>query len=62
MALNLRVCPGSFCGLAELSDHEADGGPVEEGQGLSAVAFPVLGEAAAAVQPSEGSLDDPAFG
>ena len=35
---------------------------MEEGQGLSAVAFPVLGEAAATVQPSEGPLDDPAFG
>ena len=35
---------------------------MEEGQGLSAFAFPILCEASAAVQPREGSLDDPAFG
>ena len=35
---------------------------MEEDQSLSAVAFPVLGEASATVQPGERSLDDPALG
>ncbi len=35
---------------------------MEEGQGFSAVAFPILGEPAAAVHPGEGSLYDPSFG
>ena len=59
---DLRVCPRSFCFSAKLSQHEADRGPSQERQRFPVKAFPILGQPAAAVEPADGSLDDPAFG
>ena len=33
---------------------------MQEGKGVAGDVFPVLGEAAAAVEPGQGALDDPA--
>src|SRR3954468_21781275 len=57
----LRVCPGSFCCVRELSEHQANGSQVQEGESLAAAALPVLGQPTAAVQPSYGAFDDPAL-
>jgi hypothetical protein len=58
----LRVHPGSYRGLTELSEHQSDGGPTQESKTVSVQAFPVFGQAATPVEPSDGSLDDPALG
>ena len=55
----LRVCPESLRGLAEAPQHEADGGETKECQRLAVEVLPVLGEATAAIEPSEGSFHDP---
>src|ERR1700751_2467044 len=60
--ITLRVHPGSWCGLTKPSEHHSDGGPAQESEAVSVQAFPILGKTAAAVEPSDGSLDDPAFG
>ena len=59
---SVRVHPGSYRGLTELSEHQSDGGPTQERKTVSVQAFPVFGQAATPVEPSYGSLDDPAFG
>lgn len=56
----LRVYPGSWGFLTELSDHQADGRTAQEGEAVLVQALPILGEAAASVQPADGALDDPA--
>ena len=58
----LRVCPRTSHGIAELSQHEADGCQAQESEPLAVEAFPILGEAAAAVEPADGAFHDPAFG
>src|SRR3982751_5550002 len=55
----LRVCPGSFCCVRELSKHKANGSQVQEGESLAAEALPVFGQPTAAVQPSYGAVDNP---
>src|ERR1017187_6912308 len=57
----LRVCPETSRGITEFSEHQADGGEAEEGEGVAVEVFPVLGEAAAAAQPTYGSFDNPSF-
>ena len=57
----LRVHPGSFGLLTELSQHEPDGGEAQEREGFSVQALPVLGETAAPVEPGDGPLDNPAL-
>src|SRR4051812_34069265 len=57
----MRVHPGSCCCLAEPSQHGADGGPAQECEAGAVQALPVFGEAAAAVEPRDGPLDDPAL-
>ena len=47
--------------LAEFSEHEADRSETEECKRSLVQVFPVLGQSAAAVKPSEGSLDNPAL-
>jgi len=47
--------------ITELSQHEADRGEFEEGEGISVEVLPVLGQPAASVQPGDGAFDDPAF-
>src|SRR6266436_7856954 len=59
--LALRVCPDTSGRIAEFSEHEADCGETQERQGLSVEALPILGQAAAAVEPRNGALNDPAF-
>ena len=58
----LRVCPKSFRFPAKLSEHDADGRPAKERQGVAVQTLPILGQPPAPVQPADGSLDDPAFG
>src|SRR3954454_8789085 len=57
----LRVCPGTSCGIAEPSQHEADRGKAEEGERLAGEVLPILGQSTAAVQPSYGAFDKPAL-
>jgi hypothetical protein len=57
--LALRVCPGNSGGITKLSEHEADRGEAQESECLAVEVLPVLGQPSTAVQPSNGSLDDP---
>jgi hypothetical protein len=47
--------------LTELSDHQSHGGPAQECETVAVETFSVLGETAAAVEPSDAPLDDPAL-
>lgn len=47
--------------LAELSKHQADRCQAQESQGRSVEVLPILREAAAAIEPGDGPLDDPAL-
>src|SRR5262245_48658541 len=58
----LRVCPETSGGIAKFSEHEADRGEAQECERFAIEVLPILGESAAAVEPREGALDDPAFG
>src|SRR5262245_28402846 len=58
----LRVCPETSGGIAKFSEHEADRGEAQECERFAIKVLPILGESAAAVEPREGALDDPAFG
>ena len=58
----LRVRLKTSSRIAELSQHEADGGEFQEGKTAAVEIFPVLGETAAAVEPSNRTLDDPTLG
>jgi hypothetical protein len=58
----LRVCPETSGWIAELSQHEADGGEAQEGERRTIEVLPVLGEPSAAVEPGERALDNPALG
>src|SRR6185437_299583 len=42
--------------------HTADRGEAEESERVVVAVFPVLGKAAASVEPGDGPLNDPAFG
>ena len=48
--------------MTKLSEHEPDGGKAQEGARLAIEICEVFGESAPASGPSDGSLDDPAFG
>ena len=48
--------------ITKLSQHEADGGEFQEGKTAAVEIFPVLGETAAAIEPSNRALDDPTLG
>src|SRR5208282_682972 len=58
----LRVCPERSCWIAEFSEHEADRGEAQEGESLAVEVLPIFGEPAAAIEPCDGALDDPALG
>jgi hypothetical protein len=60
--IDLRVRLKTSSRIAELSQHEADGGEFQEGKTAAIEIFPVLGETAAAVEPSDRTLDDPTLG
>src|ERR1035437_10167079 len=55
----LRVRPISSSRVTKLSQHEADRGEFQEREGIAVEIFPILGEAAATVEPRNGALDDP---
>ncbi len=55
----LRVRPNSSLTITELSQHEANGGELQESQCVSRPIFPVLGQATASVEPGESALDHP---
>ena len=57
---SLRVCPETSSGIAEFSQHEANGGETQECEPLAIEVLPILGEPAAAVEPGNRALDDPA--
>ena len=48
--------------FAPICFYEADGGEFQEGETAAVEIFPVLGETAAAVEPSDRTLDDPTLG
>src|SRR5215218_9835778 len=58
---NLRVHPGSFAGLTELSQHEADGREAQECERLAVQAFPIFSQSTASVEPCDGSFNNPAL-
>src|SRR4051812_969872 len=58
---NLRVYPGSFCYVRELSEHTANGSQVQEGESFAAEALRVFGQPTAVVQQSYGAFDNPAL-
>ena len=58
----MRVCPETSSGITKPSEHEAERGEAQERQRFSIEVLPILGEPAASIEPSEGALDDPAFG
>src|SRR3990172_1432256 len=49
--LHLRVRLKTSARITKLSQHEADGGEFQEREGVAVEIFPVLGEAAATVEP-----------
>src|SRR4051812_46723854 len=55
----VRVHPGSFAGLTELSQHEADGREAQECERLEVQAFPILSQSTASVEPRDGPFDNP---
>jgi hypothetical protein len=55
----LRVRLETSSRIAELSQHEADGGELQEGEPATVEIFPVLGETAATVEPRNGAFDNP---
>src|SRR3954469_18345289 len=57
----LRVHPGSFAGLTELLQHEADGREAQECERLAVQAFPILSQSTASVEPCDGPFDNPAL-
>jgi len=58
----LRVRLKTFSRITELSQHDADGGEFQECEGVAIEIFPVLGEAAATVEPRNRAFDDPTLG
>ena len=62
LTLVLRVRPETSSGVAEFSEHETDRSELEEGERCAVEVLPVLCQAPAAVEPSDGALDDPTPG
>jgi hypothetical protein len=58
----LRVCPESLGWIAQLSEHEPNGGEAQECERLAIEALPIFGQPSAAIEPGDGAFDDPAFG
>ena len=55
----VRVRPGTSSGITKFSEHEADGCEAQECERLAIEVLPILGKPSAAVEPSNGALDDP---
>ena len=58
----LRVRLKTSARITKLSQHEADGGEFQECKGAAIEIFPVLGEAAATIEPRNRAFDDPTLG
>ena len=58
----LRVRLKTSARITKLSQHEADGGEFQEREGIAVEIFPVLGEAAATIEPGNRAFDDPTLG
>ena len=58
----LRVRPNTSSRITKLSEHEADGSKFQEGKSTAVEIFPVLGEAAAAIEPCNRTFYDPTLG
>ena len=58
----LRVRPNTSSRITEFSEHEADGGEFQESDGTAVEIFPVLGEAATAIEPRNRTFYDPTLG
>ena len=58
----LRVRPKTSARVTKLSQHEANGGEFQEREGVAVEIFPILGEAAATIEPRNRTFDDPALG
>jgi nitrogen fixation protein FixH len=54
--------PKTSARVAKLSQHEADGGEFQEREGVAVEILPILGEAAATIEPRNRTFDDPALG
>src|SRR4029453_12789588 len=59
---NHPICPGTSCGIAKPSQHEADGSEAQEGERLAVEVLPILGQPAASAEPGKRALDDPSLG
>jgi uncharacterized DUF497 family protein len=62
VAYTLRVRFKTSSRITELSQHEANGREFQEREGVAVEIFPVLGEAAATVEPRNGAFDNPTLG
>jgi multidrug resistance efflux pump len=58
----LRVRFKTSSRITELSQHEADGRKFQERERVTVEIFPVLGEAAATIEPGDRAFDDPTLG
>ena len=58
----LRACPRSICCITYPSEHEADGCPTQKGQSIFVQTLQILGEAAASIEPADGSLHHQTLG
>ena len=58
----LKVRPKTSARVTKLSQHEANGGEFQEREGVAVEIFPILGEAAATIEPRNRTFDDPALG
>src|SRR5580704_16445028 len=59
-AIVLRVGPKSSLTQTKLSEHETNRGEAEKSECVSGEIFEILGQAATAIEPREGALDNPA--
>ena len=58
--LGIRVGPKSSLTQTKLSEHETNRGEAEKSECVSGEIFEILGQAATAIEPREGALDNPA--
>jgi hypothetical protein len=62
IAIGIRVGLKTSSRITKLSQHEGDGGEFQEREGIAVEIFPVLGEAAATIEPGNRAFDDPTLG
>src|SRR3984893_790235 len=60
LAMGLRVGPKSSLTQTNASEHETKRGEAEKSECVSGEIFEILGQAATAIEPREGALDNPA--